>query len=108
MLAGVLAGMLAGVLARVLAGVHVQERACVQACVDCDLRWQTNFEPEFRYIMSMAAETDPRTDKLLLSFSKPWHTLKPEFRYIMPCSAGVAKLSCSFPLYANQAVLVGR
>ena len=71
------------------------------------LTCQTDSEPEFRYIMSLAAETDPWTDKLLRSILRLRHIRKPEFRYIMPCSAEVAKLSCSLLPYANQAVPVG-
>ena len=76
--------------------------------VDFALGWRADFEPEFRYIMSLVAETVRWTDKPLLSFSKARHTFKPEFRYIMPRSAGVAKLSCSVPLHTHQAVLVAR
>ena len=63
---------------------------CLQ--VDYQLRCRAEFAPEFRYIMSLAAETDRWTDKLLFSFGKSRHTMKPEFRYIMPCFADVAKL----------------
>ena len=70
------------------------------------LTCQTDSEPEFRYIMPLAAETDPWTDKLLRSILRLRHTREPEFRYIKPCSAEAAKLSCPLLSYANQAVLV--
>ena len=41
--------------------------------------------------LSLAAETDPCTDKLLRSTLR-FGTYKPDFRYIMPCFADVAKL----------------
>ena len=72
------------------------------------IRRRAKIEPEFRYIMSLVAEAHPWTDKLLLSFSKAWHTIKPKFRYIMLCSAGLSILSCSVSLYASLAVLTGR
>ena len=59
--------------------------------VDYQPRCRAEFAPEFRYIMSLAAETDPCTDKLLCSTLR-FGTYKPDFRYIMPCFPDVAKL----------------
>ena len=46
------------------------------------VRCQADEAPEFRYIMLLAAGTDPWTNKPLLSNLRLRHTGKPEFRYI--------------------------
>ena len=74
--------------------------------VGCALRCQADSEPEFRYIMPLAAETHSWADKLLRWIQTFTHIRTPEFRYIMPCSADVDKLSCSLFSYANLGVLV--
>ena len=52
--------------------------------VDSTVRFQADEVPEYCYIMLFAAESDPWTNKPLLSNLRLRHTGKPEFRYIMP------------------------
>ena len=51
------------------------------------IRCHADGEPEFRYIMALATETNPWTDKHPRSILRFEHIRKPEFRYSTACSA---------------------